>query len=273
MKLQTPLTGLLIISLFAGPAHAQTTFFEETWEANNFNQWKQPVHSRTNIINDNSNYPGGRRGVKAVQSLYRKGTIDGGGFGLIKLGGFFLPPHFRVEFAFKFSSPFTCPMWQKMWRASTDMSGNGTPGIDNYTDNELGSCANFQVLYISRSSAFGMQHHVLNTNVGSLTLNTWHKIAYEYKKNTFTGSEPNSDGEIKVYFRDQLIGTKSDIRLTANPTTWLRDFWGGPGNYTSRVNNRPIVQDQWITVDNFRIIDLASPSPSPMLPVAPAGLP
>jgi len=81
----------------------------------------------------------------------------------------------------------------------------------------------------------------------------WHHLQLRFKKNTFSGTTPNEDGEMEILFDGVSLGTKGNVRLTADPTRWLRDYWGGPGNYTSSVDNNPLPADQWIRVDNFRI--------------------
>ncbi len=271
----------LALAWGVGPGRAAAAdFFFDTFETSAISTtlWSQTPSTVPNpdssVVLDNSNYPGAPAGQRSAQQLYHAGTTDGGGVGWMNIGKAALPTHVLVEFDFKLSSNFHFPLGHKWWRSMPDMNSGAGPNdvTVNLQLNCYGTCWSLEIF--SNSSQFGYRETVLRPPT-QVSRNTWHRVGVRLKRNTFSGTTPNSDGEIEVFLDGASAGRQTGVRLAADPTRWLRDYWGGPGNYTSVTDNNPIPEDQWIRVDNFRITDLAggsSPPATVTLPAAPSGL-
>jgi hypothetical protein len=274
----------LAILLFKPSAaiHAQTIFFQDNFETGTIDpaKWLQnPTNvpnPNSSVAQDSSNFSGSS-GTWSAQQLYHAGWTDGGGVGWMNLGKAQLPSHVLIEFDFKLSPNFHFPLGHKWWRSMPDMNA-GQGSNDTIVNNQLDNYGiQLNMAIFSNSTTYGYKEYTLRPSLAApVTANVWHRVGYRYKKNTFTGSTPNLDGQIEIFYDGVSLGSLNNVRLTADPTRWLRDYWGGPGNYTSVVDNNPIPQDQWIRIDNFKITDLGSgsvpTSPSLTAPIAPTSL-
>jgi hypothetical protein len=271
--------GLIAVLCVSTRSYAQTTFFFDNFETAIIDptKWSQ---NPTNVPNlqssvalDNSNL--GPGGSQSAQQMYLAGWTDGGGVGWGNIGKAQLPSHALVEYDFKLSSNFHFPLGQKMWRSMPNMN-TGQTANDVMVNNMMYSYGrDLRMEVFSNSSTYGYREYTLPGTLPSpVTTNVWHRVGYRYKKNTFTGSTPNADGEIELYYDGNSLGKLTNVRLTGDPTRWLRDYTGGPLNYTSVIDNNPIPQNQWIRIDNFKITDLGGSSvpPPPSVPPAPTGL-
>jgi hypothetical protein len=272
----------LAILLFKPPAAIQAqTIFQDDFETGTIDpaKWTQnPTNvpnANSSVVQDSSNFAGSS-GSRSAQQTYRAGWTDGGGVGWMNIGKAQLPSHFLVEYDFKLSSNFHFPLGQKMWRTMPDMNtGQGTNDTAaNMQMNGYGTTLTFEVF--SNSPSFGNQEFTIFAPINKPAVNTWHRIGWRFQKNTFNGSTPNADGQIEIFLDGVSVGSRNNVRLTASPTRWFRDYTGGPLNYTSVIDNNPIPQDQWIRIDNFKITDLSGgslpPSPSLTGPIAPTSL-
>jgi len=277
------LIGLaLVISLAPfWPAYAGSTFFEADFELG-WGEWSSnPVltpNANSSLVPDNSDLAGAPAGSQAAQQLYKAGWTDGGGVGWMSIGKAALPTHFLMEYDFKVSSNFHWPLGHKWMRMMPDMNTGQLSNDTAATNYIYGYGTELWIEEASNSTTYGFDGKVLRVPVptGTVTSGVWHRIGYRFKKNTFSGSTPNADGQVEIFYDGVSLGSRNDMRLTADPTRWFRDYWGGPGNYTSVTDNNPIPQDQWIRIDSFKITDLtgtASPSPPPstgLIPSAPS---
>jgi hypothetical protein len=270
--------GLIALLAVSTQSNAQTTFFSDNFETVTIDpaKWSQnPTNvpnPQSSVVLDNSNL--GPAGSRSAQQMYLAGWTDAGGVGWLNQGKAQLSSQFLIEFDFKLSPNFHFPIWHKWWRSQPNMSAATGPNETGVTNNINGYGQQLVMYIFSKSSSYGYKEWTLTANLGSvITRDVWHRIGYRYKKNTFTGSVPNLDGEIEIYFNGNSRGKLTNVRLTADPTRWFRDYWGGPGNYTSSVDNNPIPQNQWIRIDNFKITDLGGGAPPPTSPPsAPTGL-
>jgi hypothetical protein len=269
--------GLIALLCVSTRSYAQTTFFFDNFETATLDptKWSSIVpNPQTSLVQDNSNL--GPAGSQSAQQAYLAGWTDGGLVGWVNIGKAQLPSHALVEYNFKLSSNFHFPLGQKMWRTMPNMNtGLGPDDTSlNMQMNSYGTTLTFEVF--SYSTTFGFQESTIFAKIAKPTVNTWHRIGWRFKKNTFNGSTPNADGQIEIFFDGVSVGSKNNVRLTASATRWVRDYWGGPGNYTSVTDNNPIPSTQTIRIDNFKITDLGGgsvpPPPPPPAPPAPTGL-
>jgi hypothetical protein len=272
------LVGLVVLLSLSTISSAQVTFFSSNFECNCWTGWSwNPIigpNPNSSLVNESSNYGGSTSGNFSAQQMYLAGWTDGGGVGWSNIGKAQLPSHSLVEYDFKLSSNFHFPLGQKMWRTMPNMNTGAGPDDTtlNMQMNSYGTTLTFEVF--SYSTTFGFQESTIFAKIAKPTVNTWHRIGWRFKKNTFNGSTPNADGQIEIFFDGVSVGSKNNVRLTASPTSWLRDYWGGPGNYTSVTDSNPIPSNQTIRIDNFKITDLGGGSvpPPPAAPPAPTGL-
>jgi hypothetical protein len=243
------------------PVEGQSSVFIFDSFESGWSQWSQNPTTislpRTTLIDDNSTYPTASAGSSAAQSVYPAGTLDGGGFGIANTGKATLPSHFLMEYDFKLSPSFHFPLGHKMWRAMPDFN-TGALANDPTANLQLNNYGREWSLEIfSNSSVFGNKEYLLRPVISVPTTNVWHRVGIRVKQNTFTTSgTPNTNGELEVYYDGVSLGVLTGVRVTVDATRQLRDYWGGPGNYTSSVDNNPIPADQWIRIDNFKITDL-----------------
>jgi hypothetical protein len=254
--------GLVIASSVA----AQSIFFADNFE-NGWGLWTQsPANTYlplSSLVNDSSNFPGSPPGNWSSQTQYRAGTIDAGGTAVLNLNRSLLPLHFKTEYDFKLSPGFKFPLGQKMWRTLPNMSIGqlaNDPDI-NVQLNNYGT--QWSIEAYSNSQPFGNREFVLRRGISIPTTGTWHRLGIRVKSNTFSGSTPNFDGELEIFYEGVSLGVLTGVRINADPTRWVRDYWGGPGNYTSVVDNNPLTADQWIRIDNFQLTDLGGVSIPP----------
>jgi len=267
--------GLITLVSFSNKSFAQTIFFLDNFETGTIDtaKWTQnPTNipnPNSSVVQDSSNFAGSS-GTWSAQQKYLAGWTDGGGAGWTNIGQAQLPSHFLVEYDFKLSSNFHFPLGQKMWRTMPDMnSGQGTNDTAaNMQMNGYGTTLTFEVF--SNSTSFGNQEFTIFAPINKPAVNTWHRIGWRFKKNTFNGSTPNADGQIEIFLDGVSVGSRNNVRLTTSSTRWFRDYTGGPLNYTSVIDNNPIPQDQWIRIDNFKITDLTTASPPPADTTPPA---
>jgi len=267
--------GLIALLAFSTQSDAQTTFFSDNFETGTVDpaKWSQNL---TNVPNPNSsmvqdNSTLGQSGLWSAQQMYLAGWTDAGRVGWLNMGKSQLPTHFLVEFDFKLSPNFHFPVFHKWWRLQPDMS-KAAGGNDTELTNNINGGQSLMMYVFSYSQAQGYKEWILTGSAGGqIQRNVWHRIGYRYKKNTFSGSVPNHNGEIELFFNGKSVGRRADVRLIADPARWFRDYWGGPGNYTSKVD--PIPQNQWIRIDNFKITDLGGGSVPPPPPTTPPAAP
>lgn len=270
---------LFTVLMLAGVAYAaQAPIFFADFECNCWSGWSwNPTVSSTgrdSIVNDGSNY-GGASSTRSAQTTYPAGLIDGGGSGWSNFGKAQLPDHFMIEYDFKLSPNFYFPHGQKMLRVMPDMN-SGQRANDTTMNAQLnfGSTLTFEVF--SNSSTFGQKEYTIFAGISRPSVNTWHRLGYRFKKNTFNGSTPNENGETEIFLDGKSVGSRNNVRLTAVAGTWFRDHWGGPGNFTNTTVGTPTPAEQWIRVDNFKITSLSGgvtpPPPPPPDPPPPPGV-
>ena len=229
---------------------AQAIVFSDNFEAANWPTGKTGYDTNCttgDLSTDGSNYAGGSSSKSFIRQYPNSDDAGPENCYANIIGAFgSMPTEFVVSYEVKFVGSHHWGDGQKMMRLCAS-------GFDCSVDINLQLNGDGTTFTLEHFNNYGDSPDVCFENLGAAPTNdTWHRIAWRIKKNT----AGNADGWIEVYYDGSLIGSRcANIHTSNTSATWVRDFWLGPGNYTSIGNPQP---GNTIRVDNFIILDCSS---------------
>lgn len=154
-----------------------------------------------------------------------------------------------------------CHGWKVdyQWMWCTSCSGYnwynslGTYGSYQNMNTSVCSSAEYYPVQQYQPSGHNMNYHPSPSNAWYFDVSDsiWYNITIRYVMNSFSGSNPNSDGIIQTFINGYLVGSQTG-RLFIGATDhanglginqlWWRHFWGGGG---------PPLRDEWSLFDDI----------------------